>query len=325
MSQQPIPNEGHVSQKQQSQLCELIKQYAPGAKRIMEIGFNAGHSAEGFLKCLPNVKVVSFDIGLHDYVRQAKAYINDKYPGRHTLHIGDSTKIIPEYKPDAPFDVIYIDGGHDYPTAQADFENCRRLAHADTLVIMDDTVRGRREWTLEYNVGPTKAWLEAMERQELEDLGFVDYSEGRGMSWGRYRKRNTQENYDKPSKVVPISLVQWVYLVLLVIFVWWFVNKNMYTFITLFLGAALLVYYRGDRDSLGVNVGVTLIFIGFIIGIIFRPRSQDKTKTKTTGGTNTKTTGGSPAQPYYLRNLHGPKTTRNVSRTRSGQVYSSGS
>lgn len=195
MSQQalqlPFPTEGFVSEKQQKQLCELIAQYAPQTKRIMEIGFNAGHSAECFLKWNPNVHVVSFDIGRHNYVQKGKEYIDAIYPGRHTLIIGDSTKTVLEYKPDVPFDVIFIDGGHDYPIAQADLENCKRLAHANTFVVMDDTVRGRHEWTRHFNVGPTKAWVDAVERQEVEDLGFVDYNKGRGMSWGRYRKPST--------------------------------------------------------------------------------------------------------------------------------------
>jgi hypothetical protein len=46
--------------------------------RIMEIGFNAGHSAELFLKH-SSAHVTSFDLGDHD-----KEYI-DAYPGRHSL------------------------------------------------------------------------------------------------------------------------------------------------------------------------------------------------------------------------------------------------
>jgi predicted O-methyltransferase YrrM len=187
-TQLPQPSEGFVTERQQARIPELIEQYAPHAKRIMEIGFNAGHSADLFLKWKPDIQLVSFDIGIHNYVQKGKDYIDAHYPGRHTLVVGDSTQTIPEYKTDQPFDVIFIDGGHAYDVACADVANCKRLAHANTLVIMDDTIRERLEWTRHFNVGPTKAWVEAIERQDVENLGYVDYTKGRGMSWGRYRK-----------------------------------------------------------------------------------------------------------------------------------------
>jgi predicted O-methyltransferase YrrM len=186
-TQLPYASEGYVTERQQARIPELLKEYAPHAKRIMEIGFNAGHSADLFLRTNPDAQVVSFDIGMHNYVRQGKDYIDAKYPGRHTLVLGDSTQSVPEYKTDEPFDVIFIDGGHSYDVASADVANCKRLAHANTLVIMDDTIRQRLEWVRHFNVGPNKAWLDAIEAQEVEDLGFVDLTKGRGMSWGRYR------------------------------------------------------------------------------------------------------------------------------------------
>jgi predicted O-methyltransferase YrrM len=37
---------------------------------IMEIGFNAGHSAETFLSSNKNINLTSFDIGEKDYLKQ---------------------------------------------------------------------------------------------------------------------------------------------------------------------------------------------------------------------------------------------------------------
>ena len=75
----------------------------------MEIGFNAGHSAELFLK-YTSAHVTSFDLGDHPYVTHAKEYIDAYYPGRHSLILGDSTVTVP--KCIGKYDIIFIDGGH---------------------------------------------------------------------------------------------------------------------------------------------------------------------------------------------------------------------
>jgi predicted O-methyltransferase YrrM len=178
--------EGYTTEAQRRHIQALIQQYAPNAKRILEIGFNAGHSADNFLKMNKDIQVVSFDLGEHDYGKPAKAYIDATYPGRHTLILGDSTKTIPKYASSAPFDVIFIDGGHAYEVARDDLENCRRLGHSQTLLLMDDTVRTRPEWVRGHNEGPNRAWLECLTKNKVREFGFVDYTDGRGMSWGKY-------------------------------------------------------------------------------------------------------------------------------------------
>ena len=44
----------------------------PEVINILEIGFNAGHSAATFLSASSKVKVTSFDIGIHDYLKIGK-------------------------------------------------------------------------------------------------------------------------------------------------------------------------------------------------------------------------------------------------------------
>jgi predicted O-methyltransferase YrrM len=154
----------------------------------MEIGFNAGHSAEVLLQNNPSVHLTSFDLCGHEYVAPAKEIIDAAFPGRHKLVAGDSTATIPTYiedNPETKFDVIFIDGGHDYDVAAADLRNCARLAHKDTIVIMDDTMF-TRGWEMAYTVGPTRAWAEALAAGTLVELGRRDYEVGRGMAWGRY-------------------------------------------------------------------------------------------------------------------------------------------
>lgn len=176
------------SQQLPNQIKDLIELSNKPDIKAMEIGFNAGHSAEIFLNTNRTLSLTSFDIGAHNYVSVAKKYIDAMYPNRHTLILGDSTKTLPKYiraNPGKTFDLIFIDGGHDYNTANADLVNCKKLANKDTIVIMDDTVYTDK-WKQHHTVGPTQTWTEHVNRGEISEIHKVDYEIGRGMSWGKY-------------------------------------------------------------------------------------------------------------------------------------------
>ena len=130
------------------------------ARLIAEIGFNAGCSSYALLKYVPDATVVSFDLGEHASVSVNKKLIDNKFPGRHTLICGDSRETVPAFahsNPDLRFDLVFIDGGHDYEVARADLANMRPLSSDRTALIMDDLV----PWQ-SYGAGPTKAWEEAI-------------------------------------------------------------------------------------------------------------------------------------------------------------------
>ena len=159
----------------------------PGVKNVMEIGFNAGHSAELFLSSNENIKLTSFDIGHHQYVKMGKQFIDKKFPNRHELIIGNSLTMIPKYirENSTNFDLIFIDGGHHYNIAIKDLLNCKQLAHKKTIVIMDDTINDK-ELIKFWNDGPNKAWQECKDSKYVNELGTQDYLIGRGQSWGTY-------------------------------------------------------------------------------------------------------------------------------------------
>ena len=142
-------------------LKAVCKKYAKTS--MMEIGFNAGHSAEVFLSTSDDLKLLSFDLGQHDYSSDAKEYIDAIFPKRHSIIYGDSKSTIPDYIDSAsgrkPFDLIFIDGGHDYETAQTDLTNCRNLADENTVVIMDDTYF-TNDPKPRYNTAPGKVWTD---------------------------------------------------------------------------------------------------------------------------------------------------------------------
>ena len=67
--------EGHSQQvKEQVNFLKNIVN-DKSIKSVMEIGFNAGHSAELFLSSNKNINLVSFDIGLHEYLKLGKQFI----------------------------------------------------------------------------------------------------------------------------------------------------------------------------------------------------------------------------------------------------------
>ncbi|MDR3033176.1 MAG: class I SAM-dependent methyltransferase [Kitasatospora sp.] len=156
--------EGFILADQASYLRRLVAGN-PWIRRILEIGFNAGHSSYAFLDARPDVRVVSFDLGEHGYTAPAKRFIDQEFPCRHELVRGDSTVMVPKYlgkHPGARFELVFVDGGHEYQVAAADLRNSRGLVHPGALVVMDDLL-ARRSW----GIGPVKAWA------EVQDEGLV--------------------------------------------------------------------------------------------------------------------------------------------------------
>jgi len=184
----PSAIEGYTQQvpDQVDDLRSILQSINTPTIKAMEIGFNAGHSAEIFLEN-SNVTLTSFDNMYWYYTPIAKNYIDITYPDRHVMVCGDSTVTVPEYSKmyDLKFDIIFIDGNHNYEYAYNDLKNCKNLAHKDTIVILDDTMY-EEKWKDTWTDGPTRSWVEHVKNNEIIELNKKDYLHGRGMSWGRY-------------------------------------------------------------------------------------------------------------------------------------------
>ncbi|HUD01754.1 MAG TPA: class I SAM-dependent methyltransferase [Rhabdochlamydiaceae bacterium] len=133
-------NEGYSSEAQRIAFKDDCRSM-PDLKRVLEIGFNGGHSCETFLDSNQDVMVTSFDINLHPYAQIGVDFMSKKYLGRFQFVPGDSSVTINAYAtayPDEKFDLIFIDGCHEHNAAVKDIQNCQKLAHGKTVVWIDD-------------------------------------------------------------------------------------------------------------------------------------------------------------------------------------------
>jgi predicted O-methyltransferase YrrM len=134
-------SEGHICKDlDKTKLFKELLDNNNWVQKILEVGFNAGHSSVLFLSSRPDIRVLSFDIGKHGYVKNAKDFVDMHFPKRHKLILGDSTKTIPAYARthNNKYDLIFIDGGHSFNVALSDIINLEKLSHEKTIVIIDD-------------------------------------------------------------------------------------------------------------------------------------------------------------------------------------------
>jgi len=166
---QVVMLEGFISNSEALYFMKLLQQER-WIKTIGEIGFNGGHSSYIFLKTRPDTRVLSFDLGMHNYVKVAKNYIDKQFPGRHQLVLGDSLETVPEYfrqHPETRCDLLFVDGGHSYTNAYTDLHNFEPFAHPGTLVMMDDLI----PWE-PWGEGPCQAWGESVAQGYIQQVGL---------------------------------------------------------------------------------------------------------------------------------------------------------
>lgn len=111
-------------------------------KRVMEIGFNAGHSAAIMLCANPDLRYFGIDIGWHAYTVPCAQFLNEKFPGRIELSIGDSRSVYPmAFDKYADCDLIHIDGGHSHELFRIDMVHALTLpcTNPDRHILVDDT------------------------------------------------------------------------------------------------------------------------------------------------------------------------------------------
>lgn len=176
-----------MSDEQVAYVTDLLRRH-PDIRTILEIGFNGGLSAAAMLEARDDTTVVSFDIGRWEYVRDAKALVDEKFPGRHTLVVGDSVDTVPRFDParKGTFDLAFIDGGHEAPVPAADIRNTLEFLKPGALVLVDDycAAYGRHGVIDAYDDAVAQGWYETVE-------GPFEGTERRGWIVARKVLRNS--------------------------------------------------------------------------------------------------------------------------------------
>jgi predicted O-methyltransferase YrrM len=177
--------EGHIgdNKNQIEKLTEICKNN--NFTNILEIGFNGGHSSALMLDNT-NANIVSVDIGNHKYVLEGKKIIDEKFPNRHTLIIGNSMNVLTNDEiPNIKYDLIYIDGGHSYKCANSDIINCKKYADENTIIIIDDIIY-ESEHIKSWNKQVVKAWNINKNNNYVKETEYFYFGKGRGFALGHY-------------------------------------------------------------------------------------------------------------------------------------------
>ena len=150
-------------------------------KNILNIGFNAGHSAELFLiNSKAHVTSIEIENGIHNI--KGNEYINSVFENRHKLITGNSKDILPILiKENRKFDLIFIDGDHKYNTVKSDMLNSLKLINSNGYILLDDTVN-INELIKHWNIGPNNVLNEFVNKEVVKIICSETYGVGRGMT-----------------------------------------------------------------------------------------------------------------------------------------------
>lgn len=111
---------------------------AKKCKKVIEIGFNMGHSALFMLMANPELKIDCFDICSHEYTELCFDYLSKKFPGRLRLYKGHSHSCLNKYE-EPLADMAHVDGDHEMRVANIDFFLCRGRVKNNGIIVFDDT------------------------------------------------------------------------------------------------------------------------------------------------------------------------------------------
>ena len=118
--------------------------FSSANQNIVEIGFNAGHSALLALTVNHNLKYTAIDIGHHNYVNPCFEFLKEKFNDRIDIVIGNSKEVVPNLfnlRPelDGKVDGWVVDGAHAQEDATIDIENIFVLSKNNDRLLFDDT------------------------------------------------------------------------------------------------------------------------------------------------------------------------------------------
>ena len=130
--------EGHARLTEKT--CDIIKEIYDIAKptNMLEIGFNAGHTAFGWMTLCPELSYHSVDICYHPHTEPHAEKIKELFTDRFNFAKLDSKELTPDMI--EQYDMVFIDGDHSERGLHSDYELCNK-AKIKWLLIDDYTLR----------------------------------------------------------------------------------------------------------------------------------------------------------------------------------------
>lgn len=132
-------------------------------RNVVEIGFNAGHSAVVLLASNPNIKLTSFTFQAVD---DGVDFVKHTFLSQFDIVMGPSQITVKKWLPSTPkgfIDLMVIDGNHTYPAPREDFLMLLSRAHIGTRYIFDGVTKDCDDvvaagWAAEIIRGSTTNW-----------------------------------------------------------------------------------------------------------------------------------------------------------------------
>ena len=116
--------EGHMLPNEKSiDVINDILSNTENPKKICEIGFNAGHSAISWLTVSDDIYFHSVDYGIHRYTKNQMRKVKSFFGDRFDYTRKDSRQLKSDFY--EGYDLVIIDGGHDWATVQHDYRMIR--------------------------------------------------------------------------------------------------------------------------------------------------------------------------------------------------------
>jgi len=126
---------GGMTKIQNKYIREFIIKH--NINNIGQTGFNSGLSAYYFLST--GAFVTSFDIGERiNIIKAAEKTINDMFPDKHKLIIGNSVETVENYNSENKFDLAFVDGGHQDDIPYLDAINFMKHMDKGSFILFDD-------------------------------------------------------------------------------------------------------------------------------------------------------------------------------------------
>ena len=170
------------------ELKKLEKTYHKKIDSFLEVGFSAGINTTVFHKFFNFSNIVAVDWLSGEGINKNTFYANLRFKDL-ILVCGDSRdkKVIKKVKMFGKYDLIFIDGGHDYEVVKADFYNYRPFLNVGGVIVFHDIAASNIP-------GPGKLWNELKSTFDTGDWEFKEFvDKGNFITYGLGMMRWTQD------------------------------------------------------------------------------------------------------------------------------------